>query len=449
MILPESTTLNSSLHATHWYLIVFALVTFAVFILPPPSVFISSLPDTLRPESVFLLVFLTLRIILSGKLVKFSLECSFLMAICLMTGTIFWAVAGLGIHFVVQDFVDIFSFFVYWAVFRYGYELTVRYKYDFISTLTFILFLIVVVQFAFVLGQRMNIDAVMNISSWWSHDYDAVPWLRRTRPHGMTANAITLSILMAMYFLYFLGQTLSSSNSRSGILLSQVGLVLSAVIIILTKSRTGFVLFILISLLFALFTGRYLRRIIVSLLRGICVMLVVVVIIFGFAKGVGYQGEFVLVSAATELMDRMGNSIREGLREKEGAVGRLDDARKAFTQLSESPYVGIGPAHSLGSKSWFHSSYITLLRRYGAVGLFVYLAPYLLILLQSGRYFVCCPGRSNILPLVLTCSGLCILVGGITNYTFIGAWQINYIFWLLAGVVVATQRGQNDMLDHA
>lgn len=448
MILPERSTLNSSLLAKHWYLIVFAFVTFAVFILPPPSVFISSLPDTLRPESVFLLVFLTLRIILSGKLVKFSLECSFLMAICLMAGTIFWAVAGLGIHFMVQDFIDIYSFLIYWAVFRYGYELTVRYKYDFISTLTFILFLIVIVQFVFVLGQRMNIDAVMNISSWWSHDYDAVPWLRRTRPNGMTSNAITLSILMVMYFLYFLGQTLSLSSSRPGILLSRVGLVLSALIIILTKSRTGFVLFLLVLLLFALFAGSYLRRVIASLLKGVCVMLVVVIVMFGIAKVAGYRGEFVLISAATELVGRLENSVRYGLREKEGAVGRLNDARTAFAQLRESPYVGIGPAHSLG-KSWFHSSYITLLRRYGAVGLFVYLAPYLLVLLQSGRYFVCWPGRSNILPLVLTCSGLCILVGGITNYTFIGEWQINYIFWLLAGVVVATQRGQNDTLDHA
>ena len=363
-----------------------------------------------------------------------------------MTGTIFWAVAGLGIHFMVQDFIDIYSFLIYWAVFRYGYELTVRYKYDFISTLTFILFLIVIVQFAFVLGQRMNIDAVMNISSWWSHDYDAVPWLRRTRPHGMTANAITLSILMAMYFLYFLGQTLSSSNSRLGTLLSQVGLVLSVVIIILTKSRTGFVLFILISSLFVLFAGRYLRRIIVSLLRAVSVMLVVVIVMFGIAKGAGYKGEFVLVSAATELMDRMGNSIREGWREKEGAVGRLDDARRAFTQLGESPYVGIGPAHSLG-KSWFHSSYITLLRRYGAVGLFVYLAPYLLILLQSGRYFACCPGHSNLLPLVLICLGLCILVGGITNYTFIGEWQINFIFWLVGGIVIASKRKRDDVFN--
>ncbi len=419
------------------HLFIFVLVTFFVFILPPLSAFIPSYPDILRPESIFLLVFLVTRLICSRKLVKFSLEYFFLLAMFLMVTSIAWAASGLGIHTIPQDFADIYSFFVYWAVFRYGYELARRYQDGFIHVVTVVFFIVIVMQFTLVLGQRMNISDIINISSWWSHDYDASPWLRVTRPHGMSANAITLSILMALFFTYFFGQALSKSNFKIGIWISLTGLILCFFIIILTKSRTGFVLLVFIPLIFSVASRKTLYTVLGSSAKFFGVLLIVAGLLFGITRLSGYQGKFVLVTATTELVSRIGNFIREGVNEKEGAVGRIKDAELAFSQLKESPLVGIGLAQSLG-KAWFHSSYITLLRRYGIIGMVAYLAPYLFALLQFSRY-VYGSGAINLLPLVGVCLVFSILIGGVTNYTFIGEWQINYFFWLMTGTVIAMQ----------
>ena len=420
-------------------LVLFVFITFFVFLFPPVSAFIPSYPDILRPESIFLLVFLITRLICSRKLVKFSLEFFFLTAICFMAVSIAWAASGLGIHIIPQDFADIYSFFVYWAVFRYGYEQACRYQDSFIHVVTLVFFIVIVMQFAFVLGQRMNMSDIINISSWWSHDYDASPWLRVTRPHGMTANAITLSILMALFFAYFLGQVFSQLNSKIDRWLSIAGLVLCFFIVILTKSRTGFVLLVFIPLIFTTVSGKSLYVVFGTLVKFFGVMIVVAGLILVITNSSGYQGKFVLVTATTELVGRIGNFIRKGVNEKEGAVGRIKDAELAFSQLTESPLVGIGPAQSLG-KAWFHSSYVTLLRRYGIIGMVAYLAPYLFVLLQFSRY-VYGLGAIGMLPQVALCLSFSILIGGVTNYTFIGEWQMNYFFWLIAGTVVALKHG--------
>ena len=424
-------------------LFIFAFITFLVFIFPPVSAFVPSYPDILRPESIFLLVFLITRLICSRKLVKFSLEFFFLLAMFLMVTSIAWAAAGLGIRIIPQDFADIYSFFVYWAVFRYGYELARRYQDGFIHVITIIVFIVIVMQFVIVLGQRMNISDIINISSWWSHDYDASPWLRVTRPHGMTANAITLSILTAIFFAYFWGQVLSKSNSKIGKWLSPAGLVLCFFIVILTKSRTGFVLLVFIPLFFAVVFEKSFYAVLTSSVKFLGVMVVVAGLVLVITKSSGYQGKFVLVTAATELVGRIDNFIREGANEKEGSVGRIKDAEIALSQLRQSPYLGIGPAQSLG-KAWFHSSYVTLLRRYGIIGMVAYLAPYIFALLQFGRY-VYGSGAIGMLPQVGLCLSFVVLIGGVTNYTFIGEWQMNYFFWLIAGTVVALQHVRSNI----
>lgn len=219
-----------------------------------------------------------------------------------------------------------------------------------------------------------------------------------------------------------------------------VGLIIFAIAVIQTSSKSTFVVFLL---LFAL--TWYLRlktsRPCVKLLYGVMSVVLVVVIAWlgksAFEKisssvgpGIRVTGTPVQVLVYRFEVDQ----VVSGSLER-----RFSDWELAWKEVAESPLFGIGPAEAQDSHTSYHSEYFMHLRRYGIAGLIIY-SSFLLYGLKSAiklfkkaLYFHDRPIK------VLAIS----TIGGVIAFAFMGFFhavfmqlQLGALFWWLMGMTL-------------
>ena len=422
--------------------IALSIIFIAVFHAPTPSAFLGWWPDTLRPESLVILVAGAVLVARSGlpKVLE-SLFVAFAVTIVAVFISVFWSYFILSVPFDIRDFADVFILLVNFFTLLLAYKFAARFGNIYLKVLLILVVSSLIIQLGVTVAQMLGVEAVIKVSNlWWSKDYLGNNSLLMSRPPGTTANSIALGTIAGLMSVFMHG--MGAGNTWRLRMIGAIGLITAIIIVVLTKSRTGLVTIVVANVIYLLLIMRapgWQRKLTSGTFRIFVVgaLFLIVGFVFTLTLPADSRANSILLDSAIRLQQRVDNSLTYGLQEQEGGIGRVNDAVLVLNQISESPLFGMGPEQSLG-RSWFHSSYFTLLWRYGWVGTIAYLGLYFIAFLLMWQ------GYKKKSTLLLSATAFSVIFGvllaGIAQYTFIGDRQVAFWIWLIVGTILGMTR---------
>lgn len=121
---------------------------------------------------------------------------------------------------------------------------------------------------------------------------------------------------------------------------------------------------------------------------------------------------------------------------------RMSDWRTAWELGWESPIFGVGPSKGVDEQTYLHSEYLLVFRRYGFVGLTLFLLLYGKIALSAYRSFRKAHTRQDTQQQVLALSTLMavlvFVIHGVVSNAPMTDFQLSAVLWWLIGMFYAT-----------
>ncbi|WP_124681857.1 O-antigen ligase family protein [Candidatus Viridilinea mediisalina] len=136
-------------------------------------------------------------------------------------------------------------------------------------------------------------------------------------------------------------------------------------------------------------------------------------------------------------LNSVGSEFDEGAR-------RLSDWQLAWQLGLESPVFGVGPSKNVDDFTYFHSEHLTVFRRYGFVGVFLFTMIYVNIILYAYKEFRSGIELRNQSKIILSLSVLLFTVVFVLDGFFSNGaasdFQQSAVHWWLVGVLYGRQR---------
>jgi|GEM_PF-4260797 len=118
---------------------------------------------------------------------------------------------------------------------------------------------------------------------------------------------------------------------------------------------------------------------------------------------------------------------------------RISDWKTAWQLGMESPMFGSGPSKGVDEFTYFHSEYLSVFRRHGFFGLFVFLVLYGNIAVYAYRSFHDAITRQDRQRMLVTLSALAVVsvfvMHGVFSNTFASDFQMSAVLWWMIGVL--------------
>lgn len=423
-------------------LVLFTIIFLLAYHFPRMSTIFPFWPDTFDLVSLALVMIFPIVLIYVKPKPKFVVQILIMMALGVlsMVFSVLFASTVLGINFVPNDLADVYFSLFAMSVFIISYWLARRYKQDYLTAILVAAFLSAAIQFVVASGQRFGADYWLFSPHWWRVGADQQTILMVIRPPGTTGSSNTLGVLMALLAVCFtMGLVTYKANKLR--VISTLGILLSFSTILVTGSRQALLLMVLLQVLFLAIIWVRARSKVELLKRVVFSILLTIPILWAFSQMPEVRAT---VDTFTNRFDRLVVNAQDDV----GYTARLSDWEQAMRASNESPLLGFGPAHSLrGRVSYYHSSYMSVLYRYGIVGFLIYLLPYLVLLVITfpfaHRHDDALNSNMMLLSAVFVVV-LGVLIAGIVNHTFIGSRLILFLVWLLAGVALSQKTALQD-----